>query len=64
MSTVSYDGEDKVIAHFEDGTSASGTVLIGCDGAKSKTREAIFGEEDGVGRPMGVKLSNLLVNYK
>ncbi len=34
--------DEKVTAHFEDGTCAEGDLLIGCDGLRSKTREAIL----------------------
>ena len=34
--------DEKVIAHFEDGTCAEGDFLIGCDGLRSKTRTAII----------------------
>jgi 2-polyprenyl-6-methoxyphenol hydroxylase-like FAD-dependent oxidoreductase len=33
---------DQVTAHFEDGTSASGDFLIGCDGIHSKVRSIIL----------------------
>lgn len=35
---------DKVTAIFEDGTSAEGDLLIGCDGLHSGVRNALFGE--------------------
>jgi 2-polyprenyl-6-methoxyphenol hydroxylase-like FAD-dependent oxidoreductase len=35
----------KVKLTFEDGSSATGDVLVGCDGAKSRVREAIVGTE-------------------
>ena len=33
---------NKVIAHFEDGTSIEGDFLIGCDGIHSRTRKIIM----------------------
>lgn len=33
--------EDRAVAHFEDGSSAEGDVVIGCDGAHSTVREFI-----------------------
>ena len=34
--------DEKVTAHFEDGTCAEGDFLIGCDGLRSKTRDVIM----------------------
>ncbi|OCK81663.1 FAD/NAD(P)-binding domain-containing protein [Lepidopterella palustris CBS 459.81] len=36
---------NQVTAVFTDGTKATGDVLVGCDGARSKTRDFICGEE-------------------
>lgn len=35
------DKDDQVIAHFEDGSSATGDFLVGCDGGASTIRELI-----------------------
>src|SRR5690606_17122645 len=34
-----------VLAKFEDGTSAEGDILIGCDGIHSTVRKSLFGHE-------------------
>lgn len=41
--------DDKVMAHFEDGTSATGSLLIGCDGGRSKVREYVVGPDAAKG---------------
>ena len=35
-----------VTAHFENGTTASGQVLIGCDGIRSAVRQDLYGIDD------------------
>lgn len=37
-------GAGGVVAHFWDGTSAQGDLLIGCDGLHSRTRQLVFPE--------------------
>lgn len=37
-------GESGVVAHFTDGTSARGDLLVGCDGLHSRTRQLVFPE--------------------
>jgi hypothetical protein len=47
--------DGKVRVEFKDETSATGDVLVGCDGAKSRVRDVIVGEE-------GAKLTNVPVS--
>ncbi|KIW90881.1 uncharacterized protein Z519_08664 [Cladophialophora bantiana CBS 173.52] len=56
------DDKSTVTAIFEDGTEATGTILVGADGAQSLVRNTIFGEE---GQPCTVPYSavNLHVCY-
>lgn len=39
---IDIEGADSVEAVFEDGTSASGDILVGCDGVHSRTRQLAF----------------------
>ncbi|PMD41049.1 hypothetical protein L207DRAFT_348528 [Hyaloscypha variabilis F] len=55
LSSISYnDSGSGVSAHFADGTSVSGDVLIGTDGPRSKVRELVVGKERSEARPAGV----------
>jgi len=43
------DVDEEVRVRFEDGSEARGSVVVGCDGAKSKVREFVVGEEAAKG---------------
>ncbi|OAL37074.1 hypothetical protein AYO20_03551 [Fonsecaea nubica] len=60
---ITYDDDQSTVtATFEDGTQATGTSLVGADGAQSQVRHIIFGQD---GQPCGVPYSavNLHVCY-
>ncbi|HEX2916252.1 MAG TPA: FAD-dependent monooxygenase [Chloroflexia bacterium] len=42
LSKISYPDDKKVQAHFEDGTTAEGDILVGADGIRSITRQLIL----------------------
>ncbi|GAB3340394.1 FAD-dependent monooxygenase [Larkinella ripae] len=42
LSGFRQHGFQRVTAYFEDGTEATGTFLIGCDGIHSRTRQLLF----------------------
>lgn len=44
LRDVDVIGEQGVVVHFDDGTSAKGDLLICCDGIHSRTRQLIFPE--------------------
>lgn len=41
LEKISYPTDSTVSAHFDDGTSATGDLLIGCDGANSAVRRSL-----------------------
>ena len=42
INNITNIGKSNVTAHFEDGTSVEGNLLVGCDGIYSKTRSIIL----------------------
>ncbi|KAH7075308.1 salicylate 1-hydroxylase-like protein [Paraphoma chrysanthemicola] len=44
--TKAEDGSGDAVLHFEDGTTAQHTAVLGCDGIKSRTRAIVLGESD------------------
>ena len=42
LRDIEVTAEQQVVAHFEDGTTARGDFLVGCDGIHSRTRQIIL----------------------
>ncbi|KAI5925167.1 mannitol 1-phosphate dehydrogenase [Camillea tinctor] len=40
------DGTDNAVLHFTDGTTAKHSVVLGCDGIKSRTRELLLKDDN------------------
>jgi 2-polyprenyl-6-methoxyphenol hydroxylase-like FAD-dependent oxidoreductase len=47
LSDISYPDDEKVVAHFTDGSSVRGKMIVGADGARSTVRELLLGHEAG-----------------
>ncbi|KAI1091996.1 putative monooxygenase [Rostrohypoxylon terebratum] len=45
------EANDKVTVHFEDGTSATGDILVGAEGPYSPTRKYLLGGKDVIRKP-------------
>ncbi|KAI1104555.1 putative monooxygenase [Jackrogersella minutella] len=45
------ESNDKVTVHFEDGTSATGDILVGAEGPYSPTRKYLLGGQDVIKKP-------------
>ncbi|KAK3703515.1 hypothetical protein LTR37_014362 [Vermiconidia calcicola] len=46
------DKVDHVVLHFEDGTTAKHSAVIGCDGVKSRLREVVLGKDHPAAKPV------------
>lgn len=55
--------ESGITAFFEDGSQASGSVLIGCDGNNSKVRELLTGPERSQKTLMGINMFNFTTKF-
>jgi 2-polyprenyl-6-methoxyphenol hydroxylase-like FAD-dependent oxidoreductase len=63
LKTVNFDTDQGVTVFFEDGTTASGSNLIGADGAKSPTRTILLGHEKSATQPTPYLMTNLATKY-
>jgi hypothetical protein len=48
---------------FEDGSEETGSLVIGCDGGRSKVRVSLVGADAAEARDMGLTMINLPYTY-
>lgn len=63
LKTVTFDADHRVTVAFEDGTTASGSNLVGADGAKSPMRTILLGPENAAIQPTPYLMTNLATKY-
>lgn len=54
---------EKVVAKFEDGTNATGTILVGCDGANSAVRPILVGENVAKLEDLDIQMFNVSCSF-
>ncbi|KAI9813308.1 MAG: hypothetical protein M1827_004250 [Pycnora praestabilis] len=57
------DGGSKVTISFDDGTTASGSIIVGCEGARSAVREILLGPEEASLMRLPVTMFNFTEQY-
>ncbi|KAK4494807.1 hypothetical protein PRZ48_014163 [Zasmidium cellare] len=53
LEDITYDDEkDTATAHFANGTSSTGTTIVGADGPRSQIRSLLFGQTEAAAQPL------------
>jgi hypothetical protein len=64
VTDVKYSDDGReVTAIFANGSSVTGSLIIGTDGPRSKVRELLFGPERGAVCPMDIVHTNIAIAY-
>jgi 2-polyprenyl-6-methoxyphenol hydroxylase-like FAD-dependent oxidoreductase len=62
LQSISLDGAH-ITGSFADGSSAQGTIIVGCDGAKSIVREILLGEDVAKLEDLDINMINISCAY-
>lgn len=62
LSTITADGA-AAKAEFTDGTAATGTLIVGCDGANSVVRECLVGKEAAQVEDLDIQMFNVCCRF-
>lgn len=52
LQNITEDHNGRLVMHFDDGTVAEADAIIGCDGIKSRVRQAIVGTDHPSAKPV------------
>lgn len=63
LKSIDKTDDGKVTATFEDGTTATGNVIIGCDGARSAVRPCLLGEEKAKLEDLDIQMFNISCSF-
>ncbi|KAL9625384.1 MAG: hypothetical protein Q9160_000447 [Pyrenula sp. 1 TL-2023] len=63
LTSISYPSNDTVTAHFHDGTSVTGNILLGTDGGGSTVRRYLLGDK-AEPKTVNCEMANFNVRYQ
>jgi 2-polyprenyl-6-methoxyphenol hydroxylase-like FAD-dependent oxidoreductase len=63
LDDITYESDEGLTAHFTDGSTYYGDVLVGADGPKSKVREILLGTEKARSTPLDIVYNMSIVKY-
>ena len=63
LASIALGVEGRVVATFEDNTKATGSLIVGCDGARSVVREALVGKQDAQVEDQDIYMFNVASTF-